>query len=120
MDNRNFDKDPSYEQDHIENEHKNIDEAELDRLFAEETASEFVDEEVRPEVRNDTEIQSMYGWIAIALSVLSFFWIPLLFAGAGIILGFMARNRDAAILGNTAIVIGILSILIRLFILPLI
>lgn len=89
--------------------------------YREETSSELVNrEDSFTDQRNDEEIRNVYGWIAIALSVISFFWIPLLFAGAGIILGFVARNREARILGNTAIVIGILSIITRLFILPLI
>ncbi|MBO1003507.1 hypothetical protein ACFSKI_20325 [Pseudogracilibacillus auburnensis] len=104
------------------------DDRNLDRDFREETATEITDDDVirkgrdrdRDRDRNDPDVQSVYGWIAVALSVISFFFIPLLFAGAGIILGFVARNREAAILGNTAIIIGVLSILIRLFILPLI
>lgn len=90
--------------------------------FTEETAAEITNDEVHIEDhdKSDTDINSIYGWVALGLSVISFFLIPLLFAAAGIILGFIARGRDATILGNTAIATGVLSILARLFILPLI
>jgi len=92
--------------------------------FKEETSAEIVDEQESEPVQQDPdrheEVSNAYGWIAIALSAISFFLIPILFAAAGIILGFIARNREAPVLGNTAIVLGILSIIVRLFILPLI
>lgn len=97
-----------------------------EHAYKEETAAEITDtrpvpaREEQTDDHDDSEVTNMYGWIAIALSAISFFWIPLLFAGAGIILGIFARNREAPILGNTAIVIGVLSIVTRLFILPLI
>src|SRR5699024_639937 len=93
--------------------------------FHEETSSELVDHdvqdvEINAEESDDVDIKSIYGWSAIALSVLSFFIVPFLFALLGIIVGFVARYNRALILGNTAIVIGALSIIVRLFILPLI
>lgn len=93
--------------------------------FNEETASELVDHDVQDgevdaQENEDVDIKSIYGWAAIALSVLSFFIVPFLFAVLGIIVGFVARSNRALILGNTAIVIGALSIIVRLFILPLI
>lgn len=94
-----------------------------EHVYKEETATEFTEDTIRDgpdRDRDRDEVNNVYGWIAIALSAISFFLIPILFAGAGIILGFIARNREAQILGNTAIVIGILSIIIRLFIMPLI
>lgn len=97
-----------------------------DDSFHEETSSELVDHEARDshdhhEVEHDdAELKNIYGWISIALSVISFFVFPFILAIAGIIVGFIARTKDAPILGNTAIVIGALSIIVRLFILPLI
>lgn len=93
----------------------------LDDSYQEETAAEIVDPDISEDKSdNDADVNNVYGWIAIALSVVSFFFIPILFAGAGVILGFVARNKDAPILGNTAIAIGIISVLVRLFIMPLI
>lgn len=114
MENQNLN-DPSKEvQPNHESEHRQ-------QTYQEETASEFVErEDSYVHERTDDELRNIFGWISIALSVLSFFWIPLLFAGTGIILGFVARNRGATVLGNIAIVIGIISILFRLLILPLI
>lgn len=68
----------------------------------------------------DTKDQasSVPGWIAIVLSILSFFMMPIILGGAGIIVGFIARNRDSEWLGNTAIAAGVISILITLFVRP--
>ncbi|KZE68391.1 hypothetical protein AWM68_16055 [Fictibacillus phosphorivorans] len=58
------------------------------------------------------------GMIAIILSVLSLFILPVLFGAAGIIVGFIARRQGAHSLGNWAIGIGIVSIIISLFFAP--
>lgn len=61
---------------------------------------------------------STYGWIAIALSAISFFMWPIVLGAAGIILGFVSRSKGADSLGNIAIAAGAISILITLFIVP--
>lgn len=58
------------------------------------------------------------GWIAIALSAISFFWLPIILGAAGIIVGFVARSRHAETLGTIAIVAGAVAIVLRLFIAP--
>lgn len=58
------------------------------------------------------------GFLALALSILSLFVAPILFGAAGIILGFVARRRGAEGLGNWAIGIGAISIIVGVFILP--
>lgn len=58
------------------------------------------------------------GTLALALSILSLFVLPILFGAAGIVLGFVARGRGAAALGAWAIGIGAISIIIGIFILP--
>lgn len=91
--------------------------------FREETASELVDDYDVSEIedgQDNEELKSVTGWVSIALSVISFFILPYVLAVAGIIVGWVARGREAPILGNIAIVIGALSIIVRLFILPLI
>lgn len=97
---------------------------EVSDAYKEETAAELVDHDVEDldyeQDEEDRDIKSVYGWSAIALSVISFFILPFIFAGLGIVVGFVARVNRAPILGNTAIVIGALSILVKLFILPLI
>lgn len=87
-------------------------------LYDEEVAAEIIDTD-SPEVieDNDNELQltnNIYGWIAIALSLLSFFIMPYVFAVASIVLGFIARTRHRTILGNAAIGIGIISIIVRI------
>lgn len=58
------------------------------------------------------------GFVALALSILSLFVLPILFGAAGIIIGFIARRRGAVGLGNWAIGIGVISIIVGIFILP--
>ncbi|OOE09911.1 hypothetical protein [Fictibacillus arsenicus] len=58
------------------------------------------------------------GVIALILSVLSLFIAPVLFGAAGIIVGFVARRQGANTLGNWAIGLGIVSIIISLFFAP--
>lgn len=58
------------------------------------------------------------GYLALALSIISLFVIPILFGAAGIVLGFIARGKGASGLGAWAIGIGIVSIVIGLFITP--
>jgi hypothetical protein len=58
------------------------------------------------------------GFLALALSILSLFVMPILFGAAGIIVGFIARSRGARGLGAWAIGIGVVSIIIGIFITP--
>lgn len=82
----------------------------------EEYAAEFTPS--APAERSKPETISMYGWIGLALSVLSFFMWPLVFGVAGIILGFVSRSKGANMLGNFAIGAGIISIILSLLMLP--
>jgi hypothetical protein len=56
--------------------------------------------------------------LALALSILSLFVMPIILGAAGIIIGFIARRRGATTLGAWAIGIGAVSIIVGLFILP--
>jgi hypothetical protein len=58
------------------------------------------------------------GTLALVLSILSLFVLPILFGAAGIVLGFVARRRGAHGTGAWAIGIGAISIIIGIFILP--
>ncbi|HLS07963.1 hypothetical protein [Lentibacillus sp.] len=87
----------------------------------EELASEMTADDIDEPVDSDedgTEVNSAFGWIALALSIISYFMMPIILGGAGIVMGFVSRNRGAETLGNTAIIAGAISILITLFVLP--
>ncbi|GGJ47855.1 hypothetical protein [Virgibacillus salexigens] len=84
----------------------------------EEFAAEMTADNYEPDVAGDDDVNTTFGWIGIALSVISFFIWPVIFGAAGIILGFMSRSRGADTLGNIAIAAGAISILITLFVLP--
>jgi lipopolysaccharide export LptBFGC system permease protein LptF len=58
------------------------------------------------------------GWLALALSIISLFVMPVLMGAAGIIIGFIARRRGATGIGTWAIGIGVVSIVLGIFILP--
>ena len=101
--------------------------------FAEETAAEVVP--VRPEleqtdkdrergvdqehINEDAENDGRgMGIFALILSLLSLLFLPVLLGAAGIIVGFVARRRGANALGNWAIAIGAISVVISLFLAP--
>ncbi|WP_238457631.1 DUF4190 domain-containing protein [Alkalihalobacterium alkalinitrilicum] len=58
------------------------------------------------------------GTFAIVLSILSLFFLPIILGAAGIIVGFVARRAGANALGNWAIGIGALSIILTVFFSP--
>lgn len=68
----------------------------------------------------DKNIKNVFGWVALALGLIAFFIAPYLFGIAGIILGFFARAQGATLLGNSAIVVSILAIAVRMFMMPFI
>lgn len=61
---------------------------------------------------------TMLGFTALALSILSLFFLPVLLGIAGIVLGFMAMRRGASKAGGWAIGIGAVSLIIGMFITP--
>jgi hypothetical protein len=96
-------------------------------VHREETAAEIAAPvpAVRRRDRDDTDLFSEkaeggtgIGTVALALSILSLFVLPILFGAAGIVLGFVARARGASSLGAWAIGIGVVSLIIGIFILP--
>lgn len=91
-----------------------------DEEFAAEMTADDISGTVRDEEDTETGTQanSAFGWIALSLSIISFFIMPIILGGAGIIVGFISRSRGADTLGNTAIIAGAASILITLFVLP--
>jgi len=89
-------------------------------LYDEETAAEIappLDYEVRD---SDTETGGRgVGYAALILAILSLFMVPVWFGIAGIILGIIARARGATSLGNWAIGISIVSLVISILFAPL-
>src|SRR5690625_2577501 len=66
--------------------------------------------------RMGTRLNSVSGWIGIALAVMAFFVLPVILGVGGINVGFVARRRDAELLGNTGITVGVVSLIVRLLI----
>lgn len=99
--------------------------------FVEETAAEVTpgaadlerNEEntiAQEQTRDNTdEIEGRgMGIFALTLSLLSLLFLPVLLGAAGIIVGFIARQRGANALGNWAIAVGAISIVVTLFLAP--
>ncbi|MBM7554750.1 DUF4190 domain-containing protein [Thalassobacillus pellis] len=98
---------------------ENYDEKRHEEEFAQEMAipNETLQSEER-ETDMQSDVQTGFGWLALILAGLSFFMAPVLLGGAGIVLGFMAKRRGADTLGNTAIFLGAVSVILSLFIAP--
>ncbi|QHC04790.1 DUF4190 domain-containing protein [Anoxybacillus sp. PDR2] len=99
---------------------RSIRETDSEPDFMEETSSEIA-EPIRHYDRSDEREGAGgagFGWTALVLSLLSLFMMPIILGAAGIIVGFIARRRGARTLGAWAIGIGIVSIIVKLFILP--
>lgn len=122
-----FDSDLAYEEPHVAR-------AKGQRDYLEENAAEVAinptrlhsdiysdREEVYEEERSDVMGMSGrgLGFLGLVLSILSLFFMPVILGAAGIIVGFIARKRGATGLGAWAIGIGIVSIVVGLFVLPL-
>lgn len=58
------------------------------------------------------------GFLALAMSIISLFFLPVLLGAAGIIVGFIARRKGAKTIGAWAIGIGIVSLVLGIFITP--
>ncbi|MCY8093411.1 DUF4190 domain-containing protein [Bacillus haynesii] len=93
--------------------------------FLEETAAEVAptyrtDNGDNGEVRNDADAAGgrVTGYIALALSIISLFMLPVLLGIAGIIVGYIARRQGAAGLGAWAMGIGAVSLVLGIFITP--
>ncbi|HLQ97885.1 MAG TPA: hypothetical protein VK135_04260 [Candidatus Dormibacteraeota bacterium] len=129
--------DPKKDENHVHHENMNHEQSPNDvennldqqqNVFSdvgrdEETASEITgfDNDILDrddDIDVDNQVGNIPGWIGLALAVLSFFMMPIIFGAAAIIVGFFARSRDANWLGNTAIALGAISIIIRLFFIP--
>lgn len=106
--------DDTNEMNLLDNEQEIDDDVQMRQSYLEETSAEF--SHPIQEDENINEVQQVYGWVGLALSIISFFFIPLLFSISGIIVGVIARNRRSVILGYSAIIIGIISLLVQLFV----
>ncbi|WAA10403.1 hypothetical protein [Fervidibacillus albus] len=93
----------------------------IDTPFGEEIGEEYVtarEVQTNPESRESPTAGRTVGYIALALSILSLFTVPVLFGIGGVIVGVMARNRGARALGTWAIVIGTISTIGGIFLAP--
>lgn len=116
-----------------ENKQNDHEQVSLDNDYKEETAAEVVPLQYRDkgyEEHQDTrdrrervddneeDVGKGIGFFALALSVISLIFLPIIFGGAGIIFGFIARRRGVTTLGNFAIGIGAVAILLTMFVSP--
>ncbi len=96
------------------------------RTWDEEFSADMTYDDVKKDTLDDDLVDNneqsfqITGWIAVALSIISFFIMPIIMAAAGIILGVISRSKRARTLGNTAIIISIISLAYFLFVRPMI
>lgn len=116
-----LDKDPSLIDPNLEGYRKNVPDHTWDEEFSADMTYDGAqyEQDVDTKDRNEQSYQ-ITGWIAVILSIASFFIMPIIMAAAGIILGVISRTKRARTLGNTAIVISIISFAYFLFIRPMI
>lgn len=106
--------------------------------FDEETAAEIapglnvgntdreLEDRTGGERRGDTEQveveggNTALGWTALVVSIVSLFFLPVLAGTIGVVTGFFAARNGARTLGTWAIAIGLFSIVLSLFIAPLV
>ncbi|WP_088102482.1 DUF4190 domain-containing protein [Halalkalibacter urbisdiaboli] len=113
----------------------NTNEGDLDNpaTFEEETAAEYpavngmggarpfaAEERETTDAMNEDDVAAGrgVGTFAIVLSILSLFFLPVLLGAAGIVVGFVSRRYGSTSLGNWAIGIGAISILMTVFFSP--
>ncbi|WP_163539615.1 DUF4190 domain-containing protein [Gracilibacillus sp. YIM 98692] len=76
-------------------------------------------ESTEQESEMKSDVNTAFGWAGLILAIASFFIWPLIMAIGGIILGFVSRRQGAETLGNAAIVVAIISLLISLIFIPM-
>lgn len=121
LENREKDENPNgiFAADYPKGDHKEETAAEFapQRGFVNERP--FADNNDRANVEGETETEGRgVGAFAIVLSIISLFFLPVILGAAGIIVGFIARRNGATGLGNWAIGIGAVSIILTLFFSP--
>ncbi|ADU29900.1 DUF4190 domain-containing protein [Evansella cellulosilytica] len=99
----------------------------VDDDYREETAAEYTPNQNvfgRAAEVEDTDVEEGategrgVATFAVALSIVSLLFLPILFGAAGLVLGFMAVNREQKGLGYTAIAISAFSIIMSVFFAP--
>lgn len=88
----------------------------FDEEVATELSPSFRDEREHRRVTATTG--RMLGFSALGLAILSLFAFPVLLGAGAITLGFLARSRGSENLGAWAIVIGTVTIVVRLLVMP--
>lgn len=118
----NDDDDSSLIDPNLEGYRKNVPDHTWDEEFSADMTLDDanIDNELEEDDTHDEKSYQITGWIAVALSLISFFVMPVIMAAAGIILGVISRNKRTHALGNTAIIISIVSFAYFLFIRPMI
>ncbi|MEH6941242.1 DUF4190 domain-containing protein [Bacillus sp. JJ722] len=79
----------------------------------------ILDEKVYPEVKKRKLAIRIIGYTALILAVLSLFFSPYLFGTIAVVLGLFALRKGEIGFGAWAIVIGTLSMIISLFLIPI-
>ncbi|MBU9712099.1 DUF4190 domain-containing protein [Evansella tamaricis] len=113
--------DPEHEKESDYREETSVEYAPNPGLLGGRAETEISSDRTREvEREEDTEVTEGkgVGTLAVALSIVSLFFLPIIFAAAGLILGFMTVNRGHKALGYTAIAISAFTIIMAVFFAP--
>ena len=93
-------------------------------IYHEEIAAEMIRSPYGRNTKrvNDREtgnLSKLIGFVALFLSVLSFFIAPFICAVIAIVIGFVAQRNGEIVIGAWAIGISALSIILTIFVIPL-
>ncbi|MFC7393329.1 DUF4190 domain-containing protein [Scopulibacillus cellulosilyticus] len=109
-------KDKEYDSDSsLYNIYNQDDDDDYNEEYAAEAA---VDRDVYTNDADEETEGAGLGWLAVVLSVIGLFFLPIIMGAAGIIIGIIARRQGAKTLGAWAIGVGIAAIVIALFARP--
>lgn len=91
------------------------------RLYPNRGDEEYAAEVAPARINNDkagtepTTGGAIFGFVALALGILSFFTYPVFFGIAAVLVGFYAASRGARTTGRIAIILGAVAAVMALF-----
>ncbi|CQR46863.1 hypothetical protein BN1058_01146 [Paraliobacillus sp. PM-2] len=115
-------KSPVYTEDEMEEVTPISHQTGYDEEFAQEFTANDLQQPITPDPdkKAAVDVQTGFGWLALVMAIASLFILPVFLSVGAIIIGFIAKGKGADTLGNTAIIIGALSFIITLFIIPMV
>ncbi|ENH97487.1 hypothetical protein J416_05733 [Gracilibacillus halophilus YIM-C55.5] len=71
------------------------------------------------ETQMQKDVNTVYGWAGLIVAIVSFFIWPLVMSIGGIVLGMISKSQGADTLGNAAIIVSAISLVLSLILIPM-